>query len=67
MSEKKKKFKGNNAKIVGETRLSQRQMKKFQAAFYNVQRDNEARMLQQVDANKQTDILSAAPLGELNG
>lgn len=44
MAEKKKKFKGNNAKIHGDTRLTERQMKKFAAAYHNVQRDFAARV-----------------------
>lgn len=36
---KRNKFKGTNAQLVGETRLTKREMKKMQAAYYNVQRD----------------------------
>lgn len=42
---KQKKFKGNNARIVGETRLTQREMKKMSAAYFNVQRDFAARTI----------------------
>lgn len=41
---KKKKFKGNNAQIVGDSRLTVRQLKKMQAAYFNVQRDFAARV-----------------------
>lgn len=41
---KKTKFRGTNAKIVGDTRLTQRQMKKMQAAYHNVERDFTARL-----------------------
>lgn len=40
---KKKKFKGTNAQLVGETRLTKREMKKMSAAYYNVSRDFAAR------------------------
>lgn len=36
---KKTKFKGTNAQIVGDTRLTKRQMKKMSAAYHNVERD----------------------------
>lgn len=36
---KKTKFKGTNAQIVGDTRLTKRDMKKMQAAYHNVERD----------------------------
>lgn len=41
---KKTKFKGNNAQLVGDTRLTKRQMKKMSAAYHNVERDYVARM-----------------------
>jgi hypothetical protein len=41
---KKTKFKGNNAKIVGDTRLTKREMKKMQAAYHNVERDFTAKL-----------------------
>lgn len=60
-----KKFKGNNAKIVGDTRLTQREMKKFAAAYHNVQRDQqialEARLAQN---NFQSDLQQPAILGD---
>ena len=65
---KKNKFKGTNAKIVGDTRLTHRQMKKMQAAYHNVQRD----YLANVEAQKNNparvleDILPA-DLGDVNG
>jgi len=36
---KQKKFKGKNAELVGDSRLTVRELKKMQAAYYNVQRD----------------------------
>lgn len=41
---KKTKFKGTNAKIVGDTRLTKREMKKMQAAYHNVERDFTAKL-----------------------
>ena len=41
---KKTKFKGTNAQLVGDTRLTKREMKKMQAAYYNVERDFSARI-----------------------
>lgn len=41
---KKTKFKGSNAQIVGDTRLTKRQMKKMSAAYHNVERDFAVRM-----------------------
>lgn len=66
---KKKKFKGNNAQLVGETRLTQRQMKKFTAAYHNVQRDNESRAADHVAAQiaAGVNIGGVAKLGDLDG
>jgi hypothetical protein len=41
---KKTKFKGTNAQIVGDTRLTKRQMKKMSAAYHNVERDFAVRL-----------------------
>lgn len=41
---KKTKFKGTNAQIVGDTRLTKRQMKKMSAAYHNVERDFAAKL-----------------------
>jgi len=67
---KKKKFKGNNAQLVGETRLTKREMKKFQAAFYNVSRDNVERMEQHAIAQAQAGTVNlggVANLGDISG
>lgn len=66
---KKKKFKGNNAQLVGETRLTQREMKKMKAAYHNVQRDNATRLEEHAKAQLAagtTAIGGVAQLGELN-
>lgn len=47
---KKKKFESKNAQLVGDTRLTQRQMKKFKAAYHNVQRDNQEIALENTKA-----------------
>lgn len=36
---KRNKFKGTNAQLVGDTRLTKRQMKKMEAAYHNVRLD----------------------------
>ncbi len=41
---KKKKFEAKNARLVGDTRLTQREFKKMQTAFFNIQRDNATRL-----------------------
>lgn len=58
---KQKKFKGNNAQLVGETRLTKREMKKMQAAYYNVQRDFTMKNLAEADNAARTteDIVPA--------
>lgn len=65
---KGKKFKGNNAKIVGDTRLTQREMKKMQAAYHNVQRDNADRLEEFVGkvAPGMTDLGGLANLGMID-
>lgn len=63
---KKKKFKGNNAKLVGDTRLTKREMRKFEAAYHNVQRDNEAALAARLASQAHTTDLSApAELGTI--
>lgn len=65
---KKKKHEGKNAQLVGETRLTQREMKKMQAAYHNIQRDNQTRLEEhtkaQIAAGMQ-DIGGIANLGML--
>ncbi|ABY62896.1 hypothetical protein ST201phi2-1p063 [Pseudomonas phage 201phi2-1] len=66
---KKKKFKGNNAQLVGDTRLTKREMKKFQAVYHNVSRDNEKRMEQHAIVQAQAgtvNIGGVANLGDVN-
>lgn len=62
-----KKFKGTNAQLVGDTRLTHREMKKFSAAYFNVQRDNELALAKLAATGKSNEILAPAPLGEING
>lgn len=66
---KKKKFKNSNAQLVGDTRLTQREMKKFAAAYFNVQRDNQDLAVQHVTAQLAagTDIGGTAKLGDVDG
>lgn len=58
---KQKKFKGNNAQLCGDTRLTKREMKKMQAAYYNVQRDFTMKNLEQAENAARTteDIVPA--------
>lgn len=63
---KQKKFKGNNARIVGETRLTQRQMKKMSAAYFNVQRDFAAQIeLQSKNPARTNEDVKPADVGNL--
>lgn len=67
---KKKKFKGNNAKLVGDTRLTHREMKKMQAAFFNISRDNANRLEEHAKAQiaaGMVDIGGVAQLGSVDG
>lgn len=66
---KKKKFKGNNAKLVGDTRLTQREMKKMHAAYFNISRDNATRLEEHAKAQVvagMVDIGGVANLGDVN-
>lgn len=58
---KQKKFKGNNAQLCGDTRLTNREMKKMKAAYYNVQRDYTMKNLAQAENAARTteDIVPA--------
>lgn len=63
---KRNKFKGNNAKLVGDTRLTQREMKKMSAAYYNVQRDFETRTAAEAaNAARTTEDVKPAVFDEL--
>lgn len=61
------KFKGNNAKLFGDTRLTQREMKKFKAAYHNVQRDNLLSLENNLTKTGMTDLGSTANLGDVDG
>jgi hypothetical protein len=64
---KQKKFKGNNARIVGETRLTQREMKKMSAAYFNVQRDFATRtIVEQANPARTTEDVKPAVFDELS-
>ncbi len=63
---KKNKFKGNNAKIVEGTRLTQRQMKKMAAAYHNAERDLRARQLEEANnLARVTEDVKPADLGDV--
>lgn len=67
---KKKKFKGNNAQLVGDGRLTRREMKKMHAAYHNVMRDNRSLLLDHAKsqiAAGATDLGGVANLGDLDG
>lgn len=66
MTEKKKKFKGTNAQLANGTRLTNRQMKKMSAAYFNVQRDFNIRLdEEQKNAARTTEDIHPAEFGDL--
>lgn len=63
---RRNKHTGTNAEIVGDTRLTRRQFKKFNAAFHNVQIDNERRIMDNLNNPAfQSDLISTANLGNM--
>lgn len=63
---KKNKFKGNNAKIIEGTRLTQRQMKKMAAAYHNAERDLRARQAEEaLNPARVTEDVKPADLGDV--
>lgn len=63
-----KKHESKNAQLVGETRLTRREMKKMQAAYHNIQRDNASRLEEHTKAQiaaGMVDLGGTANLGML--